>query len=171
MATRGKQVQATTLCYLAGVIDSDGCISISKMKAGKQGTKAPRYVLTVNVVNTSEVLMRWLVENFGGRYKNRVRVSLAHRQTFDWFYCNGKAADLLTLVEPFLLVKREQARLGLIFIREGRWLSSKLGTPAYEVERRETCYRRMKALNQTGCAAATTKSSGSCEVLQDDAIV
>lgn len=143
------------------------------MHPGKQRTKAPRYVLTVNVVNTSADLMEWLVSNFGGRYKRRRRVSELHRQTYDWWFNNRKALELLKLVEPYLIVKGDQARLGISLI-EG-WVQLREGpgtrTPPEETARREAHYQRMKALNQTGCAAATTKSPGSCEVPQDDAIV
>ena len=151
MATRDKQVPLTAICYLAGVIDSDGCISISKMRAGRQRTANPRYVLTVNVVNTSESLMVWLVKKFGGRYKVRRKANDLHKTTYDWWYNNGKAIWLLDLIEPFLIVKNRQAKLGIRFIRNwktnfgrGERLDDN------EVQRRESCYLHMKELNRTG---------------------
>jgi hypothetical protein len=173
MATRGKLNPTTNeICYLAGIIDSDGCISISKMKPGKQRTINPRYVLTVNVVNTSEKLMNWLVEKFGGRYKVRRRVLETHKFTFDWWFNNGKALELLKTIEPYLIVKRERARLGIEFIENWVTLHGQGAvTPINEVERREEFYVAMKVLNRTGYTAATTKPPGSCSVQQDDAIV
>lgn len=152
MATRGKQPKVTDLCYLAGILDADGCISISKMKPGKQGTTNPRYVLTVNVVNTSEILMEWLVEKFGGRYKVRRRQSLNHKATYDWWFNNGKAAELLRLVKPYLRIKSDRATVGLSLM-DG-WSRPNRGqgaqTPPDEVFRRESHYQQMKALNQFG---------------------
>jgi hypothetical protein len=136
------------------------------MAAGKQRTTSARYVLTVNVVNTSPALMEWLVSNFGGRYKCRRKANERHKATYDWWFNNGKALGLLRLIEPYLIVKRDQALLG-ISLMEG-WVSVPFGrgakTPPEETERREWHYKRMKALNQTGCAAATTESLGSCTV-------
>jgi len=164
MITRGKLNPTTReLCYLAGVLDSDGCISISKMNPGKQRTKNPRYVLTVNVVNTSMDLMHWLVEKFGGRFKPRPIRGINHKIQYDWWFNNGKAAQLLKLVEPYLIVKKEQAHLGINLIYN--WVYPKGGrgarTPQNEVKRREKSYLTMKSLNQVGNTAATTESLGS----------
>lgn len=153
MATRDKQTPAiTAVFYLSGVIDSDGCISISKMASGKQNTKNPRYVLTINVVNTSEDLMRWLVETFGGRYKRRSRASVNWKPIFDWQFNNGKAIHLLELIEPHLIVKKRQAGVGLELIRG--WETNHGGpaarTAPEEIERRERLYQTMKVLNQRG---------------------
>jgi len=151
-ATRGKQDPTTNqLCYLAGVLDSDGCISISKMKAGKQRTKNPRYVLAVTVVNTSKVLMDWLVEKFGGTYKQRKRLSEKHKTTYDWLFSNSKAAGILELVEPYLVSKKGQAQVGIELIRD--WVTvhgQGANTPPEEVERRENLFQEMKDLNQRG---------------------
>lgn len=151
-ATRGKlSLRATEKAYLAGVIDSDGCISISKMKARTHGATNARYVLTINVVNTSETLMRWLVERFGGRYKVRRRASEKHRATFDWWFNNAKAADLLKTIERHLLVKGEQAAVGIELIRGWRTNHGRGATTSPdEVERRERLYLRMRGLNRTG---------------------
>lgn len=175
MATRGKFNPTTNeICYLAGVLDSDGCISISKMKPGKQRTVNPRYVLTMNVVNTSLNLMHWLVEKFGGHFKPRSVRGPNHRTVYDWWFNNGKCIWILKLVEPFLIVKKQQALLGIDFIEH--WVTIHVGpgskTPVREVNRREHCFLAMKKLNRVGLRiAATTKSRGSCKVQQDDVIV
>lgn len=173
MTTRGKLNPTTKeIFYLCGVLDSDGCISIGKMKPGKQRTVNPRYVLSITVVNTSKELMKWLVEKFGGRYKARRKEKQNHKTTYDWSFNNGKALWILKLVEPHLIVKRKQAKVGIELI-EGWVTNHGMGaqTPTEEVERRERLYQKMKMLNQTGDTAATTKSFGSCKVQQDDAIV
>lgn len=155
MATRSKQgLRPTTreLCYLAGVIDSDGCLSISKMKAGIQKTKNPRYVFCMNVTNTSEILMKWLVEKFGGFYNHRKQLSERHKITYGWFYTNGKALWLLKLIEPHLVVKGAQCRNAIQFLEN--WKTNQGGagstTDDAEVDRREKCYLRMKSLNRFG---------------------
>lgn len=175
MLTRGKLNPTTReLCYFAGVLDSDGCISIGKMRAGNQRTSNPRYVLTICVVNTSLALMDWLIEKFGGAVKARRQEKAHHRVTYNWHYNNGKAAGILELVEPYLIVKKEQARIGLDLISEWKTNYGRgAKTDAAEVIRRERLYLEMKRLNQTGLvsAAATTNSLGSCDGSQDDVIV
>jgi len=164
MITRSKlNLTTETLNYLAGVIDSDGYISISKMKIGRYRTINPRYVLTVTITNTSKKLMLWLVENFDGRFKARTKSSILHKTTYDWFYSNGKAITILEMIEPYLIVKKEQARVGIELIKN--WITPIGGqgskTNPDEVIRREGLYLTMKKLNQIGDAAATTESISS----------
>lgn len=176
MATRGKQVLKPTvrqLCYLAGVMDSDGCFSISKVSAGTQRTKNPRYTFCMNVVNTSEVLMKWLVENFGGRYSHRRKqMRERHKITYDWWFNNGKALWLLKLIEPHLVIKGAQCG-NAIQLLEG-WKTNQSGagskTEETEVARRETHYLCMKALNQTGTVQPQRLSPLTPDI-QGDAIV
>jgi len=178
--TRGKlNPTVTQTAYLAGVIDSDGCIAVSKMHEGMKSYsnfryKNPRYVLTLNITNTSEELMEWLLREFGGNCKARRKEKAHHKITYGWHYNNGKAAEILKLVEPYLIVRKKQAQLAIDLI--SGW-KTEFGRGALlkpdEVERREKAYLEMKRLNRTGLvsAAATTKSPGSCNGSQDDAIV
>lgn len=177
MATRGKQGLKPTvrqLCYLAGVMDSDGCFAISKMNAGIQRTKNPRYVFTMIVVNTSETLMKWLVEHFGGSYSSRRKQqSENHKITYDWFFNNGKALWLIKLIEPHLVIKSEQCRNAIQFL-EG-WKTNQSGTGSRtddaEVARREAHYLRMKMLNQFGPVQPQRLSPLAPDGNQGDAIV
>lgn len=152
MVTRGKQgLEPIDIAYFAGVMDSDGCFSISKAKAGIQKTKTPRYVFNMTVVNTSEKMMCWLVEKFGGRYKTRRKMSENHKTTFDWNLSNGTALWLLKLVEPYLVAKRAQSKVALDFLEN--WVTNHgRGTriDEQEVARRESCYQEMKWLNKFG---------------------
>ena len=145
METRRKQ----SIAYLAGMIDADGYIGITKAKPVTGNTKNPRYGLTVNVTNTSKQLMDWLVENFGGKVYTRKHLpGVNWKTTYNWIVTFGNASELLKLVEPFLVVKREQALLGIELIRD--WVTDNRGTPPEEVSRREMIYRKFRELNATG---------------------
>lgn len=154
MATRGKQgPDIKDLCYLAGVIDSDGCLSITKNKAGIKRIKNPRYVFCMNITNTSKELMNWLEEKFGGRYgAHRKRLSEKHKVTYDWRFSNGKALWLLELIEPLLVVKGAQARIGIQLLQNWKTNNGGVGssTDDQEVTRRELCYQQIKELNKFG---------------------
>ena len=155
-ATRGKvDLTATEISYMAGVVDSDGCISIGKMKGHynkAQRRVTPRYVLALIVTNTSPDLMNWLVEKFGGRMKARKRVKPNHKTTWNWVIDHGKALHALRLIKPYLIIKKEQAKIGIDFIE--KWISPNGGQGSTvlpeEVSRRESLYQRMKILNQVG---------------------
>lgn len=153
MATRGKQgITEVQASYLAGCFDADGSVSISKAKTGTQGIKNPRYVLRINIVNTSLDLMNWLYENFGGLIKKRPLIDPArHKQTYDWSFDNGKAIDVLELMEPYLIVKKSRVQLGLELLRGWKTNHGQgAKTDESEIARREDCYQRMKFLNQFG---------------------
>lgn len=159
-AIRGKQrperdPTEVELAYLAGVMDSDGCFSIAKMAAWKQRNANPRYVFCMNVINTSEDLMKWLVERFGGRYSNRRRqMRENHKITFDWYFTNGKALWLLEIIRPYLVVKTKQCDVALDLLKN--WKTARGGAGIHrlldpqEVGRRESCYQEMKRLNRLG---------------------
>lgn len=172
MATRGKQVPTHDLCYFAGVLDSDGCISIAKGNAGIQRTKNPRYVFTMNITNTNEDLMKWLVQKLGGSYYASYPGTEKHRITYRWWLNNGGAIWLLRLVEPLLIVKRKQAKIGIDLLEN--WKTNQgMGakTSPKEVFRRERCYQKMRRLNQVGPVQPQRLNPVAPAQKQGDAIV
>ena len=127
----------------------------------------------MNVVNTSETLMKWLVEHFGGRYSHRRKqLSESHKITYDWWYNNGKALWLLRLIEPHLVIKGAQCR-NAIQLLDG-WKTNQGGvgsrTDDAEVARREAHYLHMKMLNRFG-PVQPQRLSPLAPATQGDAIV
>ena len=175
MATRGKQgITEVQASYLAGCFDADGSVSIAKSGAGVQGIKNPRYVLRVNIVNTSVDLMNWLYENFGGLVKKRPLANPEkHRQTYDWSFDNGKALYVLELMEPYLIVKKERVQVAIELLRGWKTNHGRgAQTSVDEVKRREALYLKMKALNQFGPVQPQRLSPPApVTSRQDDAIV
>lgn len=167
--TRGKLNPTTEqLAYLAGVMDSDGCIAITKARKTALMAKtnrivSPRYVLRITITNTSMDLMNWLCENFEGGRRSKPRSNPIHKKTYDWIYDNGKAIEILKLIRPYLIVKQRQANLGIEFIQNWEYPKGGQGSmvPEHEVARREKCWLAMRFLNQVGNTAATTESESS----------
>src|SRR4051812_37412335 len=56
---------ATTLAYVAGLIDGEGSISIG-VSRDHPGRATPNYWLQVSVTNTDRTLIDWLLTSFGG---------------------------------------------------------------------------------------------------------
>jgi len=149
METRRKQ-SPRAIAYLAGIIDSDGYIGIVKGAVNKTaGCKNPSYSLTVNVTNTSEKMMDWLVENFGGKvYKRAVPKNKNWKQCYNWINTNLKGKAILELIVDDLVVKKEQAVKCLDLMNN--WTITKTGTPREELSRRERLYREVLELNSVG---------------------
>ena len=100
-------LSAWELGYAAGLIDGEGCIMINK--TGRY--KGRRYWgLQLAVSNKDVRALRWLQDRFGGRI-NRPRKC----GVFVWWACANDAEPCLMAVRPFLIIKRDQADLGIAF--------------------------------------------------------
>lgn len=97
--------------YLAGILDGEGSLCISRpVNAASR--------LDFRVSNSSPYLVNWLKDVFGGRVN--FRPTRAFRDEYVWFP-SGKANKerLLLQLIPHLIVKKEQAKLALQYLRTG----------------------------------------------------
>lgn len=99
--------------YLAGFIDGDGCIKISKRT---RGFNHPQYDLQVDISNDAlSVLNEFkslsnlgnISSSEGGTFKKAIR----HR----WILCGWEATLLLERILPYLRIKQSEAELGIAF--------------------------------------------------------
>lgn len=98
------------LTYLAGIIDGEGHFRTTPNKNG-QGRAFIRPEIIVE--NLSEELIFWIQENFGGRKSMHIRNKVKHPTWQDihrWDISGKKAVALAILVEPYLIVKKEQVK-------------------------------------------------------------
>lgn len=131
--------------YLAGLFDGEGCISICTNNT-HTGTG---YVFCIQITNTNQKLMKWLIEHFGGVYYSQDGTSRpAHwKPSFRWRVKGRKNEEEFLLgVLPYLVVKREQALLALEFVRG--WYER---DPAW----RNEIATKMKILNRRGISLET----------------
>ena len=127
----------TTAAYTAGIVDGEGYIGLTK-----NGTKVPS--LAVAIANTNLLLINFLAENFIGRHNLTTHKVAAHQKPVMLFHIRGRAAiQFLEPILPYLLLKREQAQLGIAFQKlphhERVW--HKQGQQVWET---------LKTLNQRG---------------------
>lgn len=105
--------------YVAGLFDADGCVTIIRAKRGK----TIRHVLRVDISNCYAPVIEALKAQFGG---TMVRRSLAGRKkrdpneygirdSYTWISGAANAARFLRILHPYLIVKREEAEVGLKF--------------------------------------------------------
>ena len=105
--------------YAAGVFDADGCVTIIRAKRGD----TIRHILRVDVSNCYAPLCEAFKAQFGGGIVRRpIRQRKARdpnewgtRDTFTWYIGTAKAGGFLTIILPYMMVKREEAEVALKF--------------------------------------------------------
>lgn len=159
--------------YLAGLIDGEGHISITRSDkpafTTKRGKIIPcpiRYGIIVAVTNTDFRLMKRLKELFGGSY-NGGKPFKGHpnwKPKYQWNVCSNKDKELVLLaVLPYLVLKREQAIIALEFIRLCNEKSP---------EKRQELYEKNIVLNKRGklVEANTSCCPDNGQVIESDLI-
>jgi hypothetical protein len=106
---------------MAAMLDAEGTICLYVTTAD---SKQPNHCsLQVVVYNTSIALMKWLVANFGGKFYVRTKQTgliKSSKTQYAWHPSGSKNREKLLLgVLPYLVVKIEQAKLALEFLRIG----------------------------------------------------
>lgn len=106
-----KKYRATDLAYLAGIIDGEGCIKIAKAKSRHTGR--PQHWLQLEVSQKDGRLMSWIHNNFGGKViEVSKNTSIQH---YRWTLLENQAIAIIKEVLPFLTVKKEQAKIAIMF--------------------------------------------------------
>lgn len=134
--------------YFAGSIDSDGFISIQRSikKISKLKTEKIYYTAKIGFTGTANPIVQELFhqEFAGSIYKHQPKNS-DHKLCYIWQATDKKAKQAIEAIYPYLLVKKEQARLVLEFINlcDRQWEIIKTTqippyqvTPEMESERR-----------------------------------
>jgi|SRR5215831_10702529 len=108
--------------YLAGIIDGEGSIMLQR----SGGT----IFVVVKVANTSQGLMAWLTQKTGvGRVQYTSRSHLGRKDVHHWVVVGRQALALLHAIDPYLIVKREQANVAFALEAENDAATSLAGRP------------------------------------------
>lgn len=118
------------LAYLAGIVDGEGSISITRTYSKEKRTPKhrnsrsignpnpgvyERYVLVVAVGMTDRAIPAWLCEEFGGRLNHRSFPGTVWQDRWDWIAASNIALHFLELVLPHLRLKVIEATLAIEF--------------------------------------------------------
>ena len=129
--------------YLAGIIDGEGCITIG---AGRKET-CINYNAIVSVQNTSKKLIDWLQSKFGGQVYLSKKATEKTKAAWMWRLTQKKAIEILLLaVLPYLIIKHEQAKVLLAYVR--------LTSDALP-ELRAIYWQQLRILNARGVSVTT----------------
>jgi len=87
--------------YFAAMLDGEGSIKKTRKKGSKN---------EIEISNNNYELMLWLKENFGGKI-GISRLAIGNRKTqYRWRMCRMiDAHDLLRVITPYLIVKKQKA--------------------------------------------------------------
>ena len=101
-------VNISDIRYIAGFFDGEGSIGIYE---NGRGLFYLRTQLVQNSGRQSEGLMQMMVTRFGGHYSRQG--TLSGRLKLNWQLSSTPAFRFLRQIEPFLVLKREQAQLAI----------------------------------------------------------
>jgi len=138
--------------YLAGILDGEGCLTIG---AGQKET-CTNYNSIVVVQNTSKKLIDWLQAKFGGSVYLSKKETDKTKAAYMWRILKKKDIEILLLaVLPYLVVKREQAKILLEFVRLPREANNEL---------RAVYFQQLKVLNARGVSVETNTQEGTIHI-------
>lgn len=92
------------LAYIAGFFDGEGCIQI-----GGQGD------LVVSASNTNLESLQFLMDVLGGRVRRLKPVATTRKTLYIWQIPAASAPEVLEMLLPYLIVKKQQALLAIEF--------------------------------------------------------
>jgi hypothetical protein len=145
--------------YLAGFVDGEGCITIVR-SAGQARCKIG-YSIRVDVGQKDGKLMDLLYGLYNGHVCQELKDGkFAH---YRWTVYGKSAYKILHDIEPFLIIKREQARLAMEFFDRSlkrREDSGRYSLTPEVIERNDSDWSKIRKLHKIysqSHAAAETK--------------
>lgn len=139
------------LCYFAGLLDGEGCIRIGKTKSQNSKHRYD-YRAYIQIGMTDENPLIWVTKNIGGSYSEGKAKTVKSKICYNWVMNPIEAADILTQILPYLIVKKKQAKLFIKYATvtcSGKPPGIK-GLPKKIVALRAKMWCQMKILNKKG---------------------
>ena len=136
------------LSYCAGMFDADGCFSMyTSLHKGSAGHRY--YIPTATIDIREEIIVDIFLKLFGGSKQYKIKKVIGHSPTYYWKASGRALENFILKIQPYLILKAEQAELILKFrdIRKGK--STKKITEE-EVNEMEKCRLAMNLLNKKG---------------------
>jgi len=155
-------VSKEKLGYMAGILDGEGSIMISKSKYRVVGNplyqdcKNPEYSVRVTMKNTNRTVVEMLWKSFGGFIHTEKKIYLSPNgfrprkllSVFD--ISNRKAYTMLKILLPYLIIKPKQAEEAIKLYelkREAFKIKGKKAYPPELIAKLERIYMGVKKLN------------------------
>jgi hypothetical protein len=110
--TTGKRMKHPNLnqiIYLAGIIDSKGCIYIANDSCSSANGN-PYYQTNIQIIG-DELLIDWLVSHIGGRKSSYIAKSKIRTVIHTWICHGDLVTHICNLILPYLVVKKKQCEI------------------------------------------------------------
>lgn len=135
------------LAYLAGFLDGEGSIAIGLNK-NPRGER--RWYLRISCHQLDPRPLRLLADRFGGSVRRHGYQARRTRQIFEWAVNSRQAYRVLKEVRPYLIVKADEADVGIEFqeVLMSRTLSRRVSLSEDEQGIRHSLYEKLRMLKQ-----------------------
>lgn len=101
----------STTAYLAGVLDSDGCVSLGSYRTRNGSID---YRVQVVISKTDQEFLQWVQATLDyGSINYQENADSAYPSCYQWRVSQAKAETFLRMVLPYLRVKKRKAELAL----------------------------------------------------------
>lgn len=159
--TEERHLMKEKWSYVAGILDGEGTICLYHIKNKEAWQHSG---LQVGIYGTSLKLMRWLISNFGGKFNVRTKTKLSKKIQYVWNPSGRKNREKFLLgILPYLVIKTEQAKLALEFMRIGKQVKA----PELKAE----LIRKCQALNQGDESVETNMQDNSLELKRESELI
>ena len=140
-----NELTIAELAYIAGIVDGEGSIAISRYTyCGHY-----EYRLRVNITLTYSDIPQEMVELFGGTISLRKPKKETHKLAYAWVISCNAAVDFLKQIQPYLRIKAEQCRLGIEFQEVCHHRTNYYKTKT-DIALEEEYWNKVTALNKKG---------------------
>lgn len=139
-------LEKITAARIAMAFDCEGTITIAR---DRNPNGHFRYRSFLRCANTDKRLPLFLQRHIGGSIYRKPARKANHKLAWDWYFLGGneRTEQVLLDILPYLIMKDEQAKALLEFIR--------LGHNEKTPEQREIIFQKMRILNRRGEPATT----------------
>lgn len=139
-------MKETDIAYLAGIIDGEGSITINRNTKYTNGRVSLRPKVTVSMTHEPTIAHIWSIGNASGNHWIDRRRTGVNHYVAEWRYQD--AARILRELMPYLITKREQAKL-MIELCELREENQHAGTRdiSENYKKQELIASKIKLLN------------------------
>ncbi len=139
------------VAYIAGIIDGEGCITVTRREIKRLKTGNWYYEPQVIVSNTYKGLLGFCVEYYGGWIATLRGCKKGYKEIYHWKVTGDEMKVLIKDVLPYLIIKREQAKINLSFpnyMARGWGNKSPKGRSQKELEKQAELWIKIRKLNR-----------------------
>jgi hypothetical protein len=117
-----RKIYPETICaYMAGIVDGEGALTSGTYAKAKNGN--PWYTTYLIISSTDEILIDWLVDNFGSKkfkYTRKQTPINSLKTVYKWQCTGDRLLHICEIIYPYLIIKKRQAEIIMEMVRSGK---------------------------------------------------